>query len=167
MRGRKKLTFLLWLLGVYLALCVFAFLFQDRLLYFPESGVYSSPREIGLSHQEVWLATEAGERVHGWYVQHPEPRATVLFFHGNAGNISHRLQTLRILYDLGLATLIFDYPGYGLSEGDVGEEACYRAGRAGESWLREEGHDRIVFWGRSLGGGVAAQVALERPPNST
>lgn len=156
--------FLLWLLGMYLALCVFLFLFQDRLVYFPESGLSSTPRDVGLAYREVRLETEAGERVYAWFVPHPDPRGTVLFCHGNAGNISHRVGTLRLLHDLGLATLIFDYPGYGLSEGSTGEQACYRAARAADDWLRAEGCERIVVWGRSLGGAVAAQVALERPP---
>jgi fermentation-respiration switch protein FrsA (DUF1100 family) len=106
----------------YAAVLLAAFTFQSRLVYFPNvpsRAVGPGPDSIGLAYESVEILTEDGIRLDAWYVPVREPRGIVLFFHGNAGNISHRLDSLRVFNELNLATLIFDYRGYGRSEGFV------------------------------------------------
>ncbi|TDJ68782.1 MAG: alpha/beta hydrolase [Planctomycetota bacterium] len=172
------MSVLLWILAAYCGVCVLLYVFQSRFLFFPAAEVAVTPAAVGLAFEDVWLTTEMDERVHGWFVPCNQadspgatgevwPRATVVFCHGNGGNISHRLETLQVLHRLGLATLILDYPGYGRSGGSPGEEACYRAARAAERYVREVlGAERVILWGRSLGGAVAARIAAECSPDA-
>lgn len=122
------------LLGAcYGALLLVAFAFQSRLVYFPNvpsRAVGPGPDSIGLAYRRVDILTEDGVSLVAWYLPVSEPRGTVLFFHGNAGNISHRLESLRVFNELGLATLIFDYRGYGESEGEISENGIYRDAEA-------------------------------------
>lgn len=159
------------LIGVfYGAVSVAAFLFQSRLVYFPNvpsRALGPGPDSIGLAYQQFDIPTADGVRLVAWYVPVSEPRGTVLFFHGNAGNISHRLESLRVFNDLGLAALIFDYRGYGESEGEISEDGIYRDADAAWRHLTEEmgvAPDRIVVFGRSLGAAVAAYVASRQEP---
>jgi fermentation-respiration switch protein FrsA (DUF1100 family) len=140
---------------------------QDRLVFLPHvagRALIGSPADIGLDYQEVWLDTEDGERLHAWWVPAETSRASLLFFHGNAGNISHRLGSIRQFHDLGLDVFILDYRGYGRSSGKPSEQGLARDARAAWAHLstRARGHPhRIVVFGRSLGGGVAAALAAE------
>jgi fermentation-respiration switch protein FrsA (DUF1100 family) len=166
-------SFLLFVLGVYLALGLLLFLTQSRLLYYPNlpsRAVVATPARIGLSYEVVALTAEDGVRLHGWFLPAGEDlRGVLLFFHGNAGNISHRLDSLRILHDLGLAVLIFDYRGYGQSEGKVSEAGTYRDAEAAWRHLTETrgiAENNIVLFGRSLGAAVAAHLAASRRPRA-
>jgi uncharacterized protein len=160
---------LLGLLAVaYLGIVVLMYLGQSRLLhlpYLPGRTLTATPEQIGLAYEDVRFAAEDGVALHGWFVPAPDARATLLFFHGNAGNISHRLDSLRIFHDLGLATFIFDYRGYGQSHGRPSEAGLYADARAAWAHLTEDrGVDpaRIIAFGRSLGAAVAACLARER-----
>lgn len=142
---------------------------QDRLLYFPTRPLEATPRKIGLPFAEVSLRTADGETLHGWFVPAAPGGATLLFFHGNAGNISHRLDSLRIFHDLGLNVFIFDYRGYGQSSGRPSEEGTYRDAEAAWRYLTEVRHlapQEIVLFGRSLGGSVAAWLAIRTVPRA-
>ena len=166
---KSALTILPLLLGAYSLICLLAFVFQARLIYFPESEVAATPRDAGLSYRDVEFDTEDGLRLHGWFVPAPDSRRVLLFFHGNAGNISHRLQSLRLFHDLGLSVLIFDYRGYGRSEGSPTEAGLYLDARAAWRYLVEsEGYaaQDIVFFGRSLGGAVAVELATDHAPGA-
>ncbi len=115
--------------------------FQSRLVYFPNvpsRTIGPGPESIGLAYEPVEIITEDGIKLDAWYVPVREPRGTVLFFHGNAGNISHRLDSLKVFNELNLATLIFDYRGYGRSEGEVSEQGIYRDAEAVWRHLTEE-----------------------------
>ncbi|MCP4047209.1 MAG: alpha/beta hydrolase, partial [Gammaproteobacteria bacterium] len=106
-------------------------------------------------------------RLHGWYVPTEQARATVLFLHGNAGNISHRLDSIAIFRELGLDVLIIDYGGYGQSEGKPSEKGTYLDARAAWEYLlseRQLAADEIVIFGRSLGGAVASNLAAQTTP---
>lgn len=121
------LTALLIAAGAYGALVLTLYLAQASLLYLPHipsRAVSATPWEIGLNYETVWLTAEDGVHLNGWYVPATQARATLLFFHGNAGNISHRLDSLRIFHELELNVFIFDYRGYGLSEGKPSDKAC-------------------------------------------
>jgi fermentation-respiration switch protein FrsA (DUF1100 family) len=166
-------SFLLFVLGVYVVLGAFLYFTQSRLLYYPNlpsRAVVATPARIGLAYEEVALVTEDGVRLHGWFLPSGEDRRGVLlFFHGNAGNISHRLDSLRIFHDLGLAVLIFDYRGYGQSEGKVSEQGTYRDAEAAWRHLtaaRGVPENEIVLFGRSLGAAVAAHLATRHRPRA-
>jgi fermentation-respiration switch protein FrsA (DUF1100 family) len=115
------------------------------------------------------FTTRDGVSLHGWFIPSPDTESVVLFCHGNAGNISHRLDSIRIFHDLGLSVFIFDYRGYGLSEGRPSEEGTYRDAEAAWNHLVEGRgipSDRIILFGRSLGAAVAAHLAQTARPSA-
>jgi len=159
----------------YAVILILLFLFQSRLVYFPEIGreTVITPQAYGLEFEAVDIRTEDGETLHAWWVPAADgqesPRGTVLFFHGNAGNISHRIDYLLMFSRLGYATLIFDYRGYGKSTGTPSEEGTYRDASAAWYWLTQTRGIKpgdIVYVGESLGGAVASWLAVTRPPRA-
>ena len=139
---------------------------ERSLIYYPTRRLEATPAELGLAFEEVRVTAEDGVRLFGWYVPGPRRAATILWCHGNAGNISHRLENLRLMRDrLGVAVLLFDYRGYGLSEGTPSETGTYLDARAVRAWLRRQAPAApAVYFGRSLGAAVAARLAAEDPP---
>lgn len=161
--------FRLVLIGVltYLAVVVGAYLFYDRLLYHPTGDMAMTPQEAGLRYEEINFRAADGVWLNGWYIPSREKDSmAVLFFHGNAGNISYRLESARVFNRIGADVFLFDYRGYGKSRGKPSEEGLYWDGRAALDVLLRKGYDlsRIVFFGRSLGGAVAAKLATEQTP---
>jgi uncharacterized protein len=149
----------------YVIIVAAAYCLQGRLLYFPLRDIEATPAAIGCAFEDVYFQTEDGIQLHGWYIPAPEARATVLFCHGNAGNISHRLDSIRIFHGLGLNVFIFDYRGYGRSSGRPGEQGTTLDALAAWHWLAEvKGADpvRLIIFGRSLGAAVAAGLACTR-----
>jgi fermentation-respiration switch protein FrsA (DUF1100 family) len=172
---RTMLTAVLAALGIYLAFLTLVYLGQSSLVYLPDAagrGLVATPAAIGLAFEDVHLRTEDGVSLHGWLVSATEkrpqgPRGTLLFFHGNAGNISHRLDSLRIFAELGLDVFIFDYRGYGRSAGRPSEVGTYRDATAAWRWLTQERRidpSQIVLFGRSLGAAVAIELATRTDP---
>ncbi len=153
--------------AIYAMLCLAIFIFQPRLVYFPMKALAATPTAIGLAYEDLRLDTGAGTTLHGWYLPGREDAHTLLFLHGNAGNISHRLDSLRIFNSLGLNILIFDYSGFGQSGGTPGEQQTYDDARIAWDYLtdtRGVAPGRIVIFGRSLGGGVATWLATQTTP---
>jgi uncharacterized protein len=150
----------------YAAIALTIFLLQDRLVYFPTREIEGTPRDVGLDYEDVRIETSDGLALHGWWVPAEEARGALLFMHGNAGNVSHRLHSLRLLHDLRLDVLIFDYRGYGRSEGRPTERGTYLDARAAWDTLVARGvaPERVVLFGRSLGGAIAAALATEVTP---
>lgn len=158
----------------YGALCVLVFAFQPRMLFQPNfqgRALEATPEAVGMEYRDVEIATDDGETLHGWWVPHIEAhidaRGTILFSHGNAGNISHRIETLRQFHELGLNVLMYDYRGYGKSTGKPSEAGLYRDVEAAWRWLiddRDQAPGRIVLAGRSLGGAVTARLAARVNP---
>ncbi|WFE70915.1 alpha/beta hydrolase [Halomonas sp. M1] len=148
---------------IYALLVALMWAFQERLLYLPNAGRehIATPSDRGLVWEVVTLTTEDNVALDAWWVPAPNPRASLLFFHGNAGNISHRLESIAQFQRLGLSVLIVDYRGYGRSEGSPSETGTALDARAAWQWLRDEGNetDEIVVFGRSLGAAVAAELA--------
>lgn len=143
-------------------LAAWMYLSQRRLLYMPRPDLVGTPNDAGLAFEDVHFKNGLDTDIHAWWVPHESPRFTLLFSHGNGGNISHRLESLRIFHDLGLSVLIYDYSGYGQSQGIPSEEATSADVRAAWDWLvRERSVDpeTILLFGRSLGGAVAADLA--------
>ncbi len=148
----------------YLMLVTFVYFRQAKMLYYPTREIVATPVAIGLAYDDIALKTSDGLKISAWYVPASHARGTLLFCHGNAGNISHRLDSIRLFHELNLSVLIFDYRGYGGSEGVPGEKGTYLDAEAAWDYLtKEKGFDpsRIVIFGRSLGGAVAAELAMQ------
>ena len=135
-------------------------------VYYPMKEIFADPSRIGLKYEDVRAIAGDGVKVHGWFVPKPGARITFLVFHGNAGNISHRLGWIQMLRDLKAHILIIDYRGYGKSEGKPFEKGLYRDALAAHRWLsRERSGDksRLILVGESLGGAVAVELAGRIP----
>lgn len=139
---------------------------EHMFLYFPDSDLVATPSAFNLPFEEVHFPANDDTRLHGWYVPGAKGQPLVLFCHGNAGNISHRLDNLRLLHELGVSVFIFDYRGYGRSEGRASESGTYEDARGALAWLARKGWtpERMIYFGRSLGAAVALQLATEHPP---
>jgi fermentation-respiration switch protein FrsA (DUF1100 family) len=169
----RALIILLIGLGlVYVALAVMLYLFQGSMVFLanlPGRALDASPTDIGLAYEDVQIDTSDGERLHGWFVPAAEARGALLFFHGNAGNISHRLESITLFNQLGLDVLIVDYRGYGQSTGKPSELGTYRDAQAAWDYLvdvRRVAPGKIVVFGRSLGGAVGAWLASRLPADA-
>jgi hypothetical protein len=153
--------------GIYVVLALALYLFQNSMVFLaslPGRALTATPENAGFEYEDVLLTTGDGLQLHGWFVPAGKSAATVLFLHGNAGNISHRLDSIGVFHELGLNTLIFDYRGYGQSEGSPGELGTYIDAQSAWDYLvgsRGTTPDRIIIFGRSLGGAIAAWLAKE------
>lgn len=161
--------------AAYVLLCVFLRWREPSMIYFPDRKLEVTPDAAGLSYEDVFLTTADGVRVHGWFIPTPDSPITghrspntVLFLHGNAGNVSHRLDKLAMFHDLGASVLIIDYRGYGRSEGRPSEEGTYRDAQAAYEYLTGKTQRlsaphieprSIVVYGESLGSAVAVDLA--------
>ena len=161
------ITILSIIAAVYIGLSVVLFLMQSKILYQPMRDYDYRPEDYGLAYEAVSLTTPDGVTLAAWYVPAEGAELTVLFCHGNAGNISHRLDTLRMFNELGLNCLIVDYRGYGKSTGKPTEIGTKIDILAGFQWLIEEKRmrpEQIILFGRSLGGSIAAVIAKDVNP---
>jgi hypothetical protein len=150
----------------YLFLVSFVYLRQGSMVYYPTKDIEGTPADIGLKYEEITLTTKDSVNLSAWYVPAKNERGVLLFCHGNAGNISHRLDSIRIFHDLGLGVLIFDYRGYGRSEGSPTEEGTYLDAESSWDYLvnvKKARSEKIILFGRSLGSAVAAELALRHP----
>lgn len=156
--------------GLYVLFCLYLYFLQDRMIFYPNlpgRELRGKPSDIGLNYESVQIRTSDNILLHGWFIKTRKERGTVLFFHGNAGNISHRLDSIRIFHSLGLSVLIIDYRGYGQSEGRVSEQGTYLDAEAAWLYLIEEKNiepREIIVFGRSLGGAIAANLAAKVQP---
>jgi hypothetical protein len=139
---------------------------EQRYIYFPDRQLVATPAAVDLVFEEVRFAAADGTALHGWYLPGEAGRPLVVFCHGNAGNISHRLESLHLLHGLDLSVFIFDYRGYGQSEGTPSEKGTYADARGALAWLQQRGWtpSRLLYFGESLGAAVALQLAVEQPP---
>ena len=138
------------------------YIMQPKFLYSPIREIACTPGDLGLDFEEVVFKSADGLQLSGWYIPAENSEFTVLFCHGNGGNIFHRLDSINIFQNLGLNCLIFDYRGYGNSEGKPSEEGTYLDAEAACDWLikkKKESADNIIIFGRSLGGSIATQLA--------
>ena len=137
---------------------------EDRFIFHPDHVTDRDPSHIGLRFEDVFFTTQDGLRLHVWFIPHQEARATLVWFHGNAGNISDRLLNIKLLHDrIATNIFIFDYRGYGRSEGTVSEKGTYLDGEAAMNYLLrrdDAAARRLILFGRSLGAAVAAEMAI-------
>lgn len=143
--------------------------FEHRQVYAPKRKLEASGSELGRPLEEAWIQTADGVRLHGWFFpaekNSPRTHQVLLLCHGNAGNIGHRLHWVKAWLELGLNVFIFDYRGYGRSEGRVDEAGTYRDAQSAFEWLRSKGFtpENIVVLGKSLGGGIASELVSREP----
>ena len=156
-------------LSVLVGVCLLLFMlrwFEHSQVYHPSWVFDTTGAELKRPFENVEFRASDGVRLRGWFFPADTNSAcadwVVLVCHGNGGNISHRLDLAAALLKTGVAVFLFDYRGYGRSEGRPGEEGTYRDAQAAHAWLRQRGFlgERIVAFGESLGGGIVSELAL-------
>ncbi len=145
-----------WVVGVIL------YIMQPKFLYSPVRDIPYTPADVGLDYEEVTFRTADRLVLHGWFVPAANAQLTVLYCHGNGGNMMYFLDTVNFLNKLGLNCFVFDYRGYGNSEGTPSEQGTYLDARAAYRWLTKKkkvSADAVIIFGWSLGGCIAAYLA--------
>lgn len=140
----------------------FIYMQQPNMVFYPFKKIESTPKDWGLDYKQVNIKLREGDTISGWYFPHPQAVKTVLFFHGNGGNISHRGDSIYVFHKLKLNVLIIDYPGYGESSGQPSENGLYQSANAAWQYLVSDKQVKpkdIIIFGRSLGGAVAVDLA--------
>ena len=152
-----------WLIIIPLVFVLWLVWSEPRMLYHPARQIDQMPNQLGFAYEDVTLTASDGVHINGWFLPgNQDPKLTVLFFHGNAGNISHRFEKFGVFRDLGVDTFSIDYRGYGRSEGQPNEEGTYHDARAAYEYLTQQRRvspRNIVVYGESLGGAIAADLA--------
>jgi fermentation-respiration switch protein FrsA (DUF1100 family) len=157
-----------WVILIPILVGVFYYLYpkiENLFLFFPQKKFDFLPESFRLNYKDVHFVTEDGNTLHGWFFPGERDHPVILHFHGNSGNISHRLELVRHLLQRGLQVFIFDYRGYGKSEGRPSEKGIYQDGVAAYDYLVQKegilpGH--IALHGHSMGAAAALEVALNR-----
>jgi len=165
---------MIWLYGTAILLIVFytikaihLYQHQGDHLYHPSNEIRGNPADVGLDFQDVELRTADNILLHGWYCAKTGSKKVILLFHGNTGNISDCLASLKIFSDLGYSSLVFDYRGYGRSQGKPDELGTYRDADTAWEWLLREQHfapSDVIILGRSLGAAIGANLASKHNP---
>ncbi|MBW1917935.1 MAG: alpha/beta hydrolase [Deltaproteobacteria bacterium] len=140
---------------------------EKGIVFFPDPFMLGSPADYGLEYEEVLFTTDDQVQLHGWWVPQPQPSPTLLWFHGNAGNISHRLENLLLLWrKVGLQIFIFDYREYGRSQGRITREGTYLDASAAYDYVTARlgiASENLILFGRSLGSALAVNLAVKKP----
>ncbi|MBM3243436.1 MAG: alpha/beta hydrolase [Candidatus Omnitrophica bacterium] len=142
----------------------YARILERKALYYPSKEINFFPSDIGLQYEDIFLNTFDGVKIHGWLIPAENAYATVLYFHGNAGNVSHRVEIARMFYDKGINFFIIDYRGFGKSAGTPAEKGTYLDGISAYNHLIEERKippEQIVIYGKSLGAAIAVDTAIK------
>jgi len=161
------LSLLTYIIGFYLLILLMVYVFQGKLLYFPDKNIIANPDFYGMKYEDVNFETSDKINLHGWYIPADSAKHTLLFCHGNAGNISHRMESIKQFHDLDLNVFIFDYRGYGKSEGSISEEGTYIDAQGVWNYLINGKNifpQNIIIFGRSLGAAIACQLATQSKP---
>ncbi|MCX5804900.1 MAG: alpha/beta hydrolase [Proteobacteria bacterium] len=139
---------------------------QDSMIYFPEKEILQTPQSINLYYREVNFQTKDNINISGWYIPANPEKGIILFCHGNAGNVSHVIERIRIFHEMNFSALFFDYRGYGKSTGKPSEEGTYLDAEAAWDYLIQCGNspEKIIVYGQSLGGAIATEVAIRKKP---
>ena len=147
---------------------VFVRYIESQSIFYPSREIEITPSDIGLTYEDVFFPASDNVMINGWFIKHPDASSTLIFFHGNAGNISHRLEKIKIFYELGLNVFIVDYRGYGKSHGKPTENGLYKDAVGAFDYIvsREDiDTEKIIVYGTSLGGVVAIDLAAHRLPS--
>ena len=150
----------------YLGLAIALYFGQSNLVFMPSQDVIETPATVGIKYEDIQLKTKDNVNLAAWFIpakdNNPLGKVVILFCHGNGGNISHRVSYLPIFKELGLSTFLFDYRGYGRSEGKPTEEGTYSDVEAAWQYLTQEKQippQKIIIYGESLGGAIASYLA--------
>lgn len=159
--GYKLIMILIFIISVFLFMVGYLRYYEKKNIYFPQKKIYAYPDSINLTFREVFFTTADGVRLNAWFIP-GSSSLTLLFFHGNAGNIGDRLGIISLFYELGCSIFIPDYRGYGKSESEPTEEGLYLDAQAAFNYLRQElgiSGDSIIIYGKSLGSAPAIDLA--------
>jgi fermentation-respiration switch protein FrsA (DUF1100 family) len=160
------MRFMTFLLVSILSIIVLIRFLEQTSVFYPVKTLTANPQDIGLEFEELYIPTSDGIKIHGWFIPQNKASATLLFAHGNGGNISTRLAKIQLFHRLGLNVLIFDYRGYGLSEGRPTEQGIYKDMEAAMNVLlkrKDVNPQKIIAYGESLGGAPAIDIATRKP----
>ncbi len=161
---RIMLKIALFAILVVIALFIFVKYLEAHSLFFPFKKIEYTPATIGLVFTDTYFKTKDDKTLNGWFIPAKNAKVTILFFHGNAGNVSHRLDKIKILNSLGLNVFIVDYRGYGKSEGKPSEKGLYLDAVTAFDYLTKIkciAPDSIIVYGESLGGAVAIELCTK------
>ena len=164
---RILISILFILASVWILFSLVLYFLQPQFIYFPQSEIDYTPDMVGLDYEDINIQTEDNVSLNAWFLPVKGTTRTLLFFHGNAGNISHRLESLKLFHRMGLSVFIIDYRGYGRSQGTPNEQGTYLDAKAAWQYLTEVraiADDEIIIFGRSLGGGIASWLASQHTP---
>jgi len=156
------------LLIIILVIIIFRIYFifiEQKGLYHPYKEIPETPKNLRIMYEDINFKTADGQLLNGWFVPVKDAKVTILYCHGNAGNIYHRLHKVKFFHEMGVNFFIFDYRGYGKSIGNSSEKGLYSDAQAAYDYLvsrRDVDKNNIVVYGESLGGPVAADLCLHR-----
>lgn len=157
-----------FLVLIYLAICLGLWFWQNRLMFVPAQFIYLTPEDLAMAYEDVWLEVGNGEKLHGWWLPaNYQTEKVLLYLHGNGGNVGDNLEHARRFQRLGFSVLLIDYRGYGRSQGNFPTEAQVYED-AGIAWdylveTRQIKPQNIFFYGHSLGGAIAIDLAVKKP----
>lgn len=166
-RMAQSLIFIL--VSVWILLSLLLYFFQPGFVYFPVADLVTTPKDAGLSYEDISLKTSDNIKINGWFIPHDHPKATLLFLHGNGGNISHRIEKFLMYHQLGLSIFIIDYRGYGISEGSPSEKGTYLDAKSAWEYLTQTKNipqDHIIIYGESMGSAIATWLAGQVKPGA-
>ncbi len=161
---KKILLVISLLIVLYLLACFLLYLLQRHIVFSPQKGAAPPPEDLNI--KELWITTGDGQTLHSWWMPCDSAKYTVLFFHGNAGNISRGEKRMRLFKEMGCSALAIEYRGYGISSGEIKkEEDIYEDARASWDYLTQKlgvPKEKIIIWGWSMGGAVAINLAQHK-----
>jgi len=156
---------LIYIIGAVVLFFLYVRYLEKTTLFVPSKELRVTPRDLGLAYDDVYIQTEDQVTIHGWFLKTRKENGTLVFFHGNAGNIGDRLEKIQMFYQMGLNVLIVDYRGYGKSEGYPTEEGMYKDALAAYDYLltrQDVDPQKIIGYGASLGGAAVIDMAAQR-----
>ena len=157
------LNFILAILIIYSLILVYIYIFQRNLLYHPKENNYLD-NQINFEYEEVFIPVNKNIKLKSWIIEKDfKKNKTLIFFHGNAGNLNNRIYKINELYNLDINILLVSWRGFSGNKGKPTENGLYEDARSSIQWIEEQGvnPEDIILYGESLGTGVATQMALD------
>ena len=163
----RKTIFLSFIILVIAGILMISFFqkIENFFLYHPHQSLESNPEGLSIKYENVKFTAKDNTKLHGWFFPpSSSDNSVILWAHGNAGNISHRIENILLMRkNLDVGVFIFDYRGYGLSEGKPNEKGLYADMEGAYLWLSKRiPENRIVLFGRSLGAAIATKLSIEK-----
>ncbi len=163
MRRLKKIGVVLAIL--YCFITFMAYKYQEKLIFIPTKMPVNHVYDFCQDFEELWINTSDGAKLNGVHIKNNSEKGVVLYFHGNAGNVSHLVHVANLITRKGYDAILVDYRTYGKSTGKLSEKAIYDDAQLFYNMANEKyGEDNIIVYGRSFGGGVASYLAAKNKP---